>query len=296
MKNLNRIYLNALKAAESVLRLGSLSAAADELGVTIGAVSQHVIRCEKQMGRKLFERTARGLEPTAFGKEIANRLGEGFARLEEAASLAFHVQEDVLTISVAPVFASKWLVPRLARYAEQHPNTKLRLDASVGLVHPDTSDIDLAIRVGEGNWPGVKAEFLLAQEVFPVCTPVLAKTLKTPHDILDAPIVRDANSNIAWDIWLGQFGLSEAKMREGSSFTDASLCLDAAIAGQGVMLAWQTLAHDALAAGHLVAPFKERAKTRFGYWLITSATRPDPAKVRNFKAWLRSQLEQSFNA
>lgn len=294
MKNLNRIHLNALKAAEAVLRLGTLAAAAAELGVTTGAVSQHVIRCERQLGRKLFTRDRRGLTPTPFATRIAGPLHEGFSRLDEAAGRAFHAEEDALTISVAPVFAAKWLVPRLARFGRLEPETKLRLDASVTLVHPDNSDIDLAIRVGPGDWPGVRAEFLLPQEVFPVCTPALAARLESPRDILSAPVVRDANTNISWDLWLKQFGLDAGAMRAGNSFTDAALCLDAAIAGQGVMLAWQTLAHDALKAGLLTAPFPERAETPFGYWLVTSATRPETARVRRFKAWLRAELAESF--
>jgi len=293
MKNLNRVHVNALRAAESVLRLGSLSAAAAELGVTAGAVSQHLIRCEEQLGRALFERTGRGLQPTAFGRRVSVLLSEGFGKLDEAVALSRRETDAVLTISVAPVFASKWLVPRLSRFSAAHPELRLRLDASVTLVNLDTSDIDLAIRVGEGNWPGVKTEFILAQEIFPVCAPALAERLKEPRDILSVPVVRDANSTITWDTWLGPFGLSENDMQEGNSFTDASLALDAAIAGQGVLLAWQTLAHDSLSAGLLVRPFRELARTRFGYFLVTSKNRSEPKKVKDFKRWLRREITET---
>jgi len=291
MRNLNRVHLNALRAVEAVLRLGSLAAAARELGVTVGAVSQHIIRCEEQLGRTLFERTGRGMQPTVFGRRIAILLSEGFSRLDEAVKLSQEQAHTVLTISVAPVFASKWLVPRLSRFSSLHPELRLRLDASVALVNLDASDVDLAIRVGEGDWPAVKAEFILAQEIFPVCAPALAERLKEPRDILAAPTVRDANSTISWDTWLTPFGLSEKDLREGDSFTDAALALDAAIAGQGVMLAWQTLAHDALSSGLLVRPFREMAHTRFGYYLVTSRSRPEPKKVRDFKAWLNQEIE-----
>ncbi|WP_028032610.1 LysR substrate-binding domain-containing protein [Chelativorans sp. J32] len=292
MRNLNQVHLNALRAVEAVLRLGSLSAAAAELGVTVGAVSQHLIRCEEQLGRLLFERTGRGLRPTPFGMRMAGLLNEGFGKLDEAVALSRGGADTVLTISVAPVFASKWLVPRLSRFSALHPELRLRLDASVSLVNLDASDVDLAIRVGEGGWPGVNAEFVLAQEVFPVCAPALLERLREPRDILDVPVVRDANSTISWDIWLDPFGLTEQDMWEGNSFTDASLALDAAIAGQGVMLAWQTLAHDALAAGLLVRPFKELARTRFGYFLVTSKNRPEAKKVK-IKAWLRKEIAET---
>ncbi|MAS15013.1 MAG: LysR family transcriptional regulator [Nitratireductor sp.] len=292
MKHLPRVHLNGLRAVEAVGRGGSLSAAAEELGVSVGAVSQQVVKTEAQLGVAIFERTGRGIRPTALGRQFIERLGIGFQALDSAVALTRHDTDSVLTISVAPVFAAKWLVPRLARYARAHPETKLRLEASIGLVHPDSTDIDLAIRVGEGNWPDVRAEHLLPQEVFPVCAPSIAKHLKTPEDVLTAPIIRDANSNIEWDVWLKPLGLDERDLAEGDTFTDAALCLDAAIAGQGVMLAWHTLAHDALRGGQLVAPFRERAKTRFSYWLITSQNRPEPAKVRNFKTWLRSEIER----
>lgn len=293
MEHLNRVHLNALRAVEAVLRLGSLAAAADELGVTVGAVSQHIIRCERQLGRSLFERTGRGLQPSTFAQQISRPLNEGFARLEEAVALSRRHADTVLTISVAPVFASKWLVPRLARFSSLHPELRIRLDASVALVNLDTSDVDLAIRVGEGGWPGVKAEFVLAQEVFPVCSPGLAEQMREPRDILTVPVVRDANSTISWDVWLAPYGLREADLRDGDTFTDASLALDAAVAGQGALLAWQTLAHDALAAGLLVRPFKELASTGFGYWLVTSKSRPEPRKVSDFKAWLKQEIAET---
>lgn len=290
MDHLQRIHLNGLRALEAAGRLGSLQRAADELGVSVGAVSQQVIKTERQLGRTVFERTPRGLAATPFGSQLLGRLTAGFRELDQAVALAQR-SDAMLTISVAPVFASKWLVPRLSRFSRVHPETRVRLDASVALVDPDASDIDLAIRVGTGDWPHGKSEFLLPQEVFPVCSPELAGQLQRPQDILSLPVVRDENSSLSWDLWLKPFGLSEQDLRPADTFTDASLCLDAAIAGQGVMLAWQTLAHDALASGLLVAPFRERVKSGYGYWLVTPANRREPRKVMEFKRWLRVEIE-----
>ncbi|EKF43608.1 LysR family transcriptional regulator [Nitratireductor indicus C115] len=291
MKNLHRTHLNGLRALEAVGRLGSLRAAAAELGVSVGAVSQQIIKTEAQLGSAIFERSGRGVVPTPLGRRFLDRLTIGFQTLDTAVAMALHNDDSVLTISVAPVFASKWLVPRLAAYARAHPETKLRLEAAIDLVNPDSSDIDLAIRVGEGGWRNVRSEMLLPQEIFPVCAPALTDRLKAPRDILKAPVIRDINSNIDWNVWLKPLGLDEQELAEGDTFTDAALCLDAAIAGQGVMLAWHTLAHDALRAGRLVAPFPQRATTRFSYWLVTSANRPEPAKVRVFKAWIRAEID-----
>ena len=161
------------------------------------------------------------------------------------------------------------------------------------MVDIDASDVDLAIRVGDGKWPGVKAEFLLAQEIFPVCAPAVAAKLKTPRDLYGATIIRDANTTLTWDMWLGPLGLDAGRLAERHSFTDASLALDAAIAGHGVLLAWPTLAADALRARTLVAPFTERVTTGIAYWLVTSATRREPKTVRDFKAWIREEIRET---
>ena len=292
MKNLN-VGLNGLRAVEAVGRLGSLRGAAMELGVSIGAVSQQVIKCEEQLGRAVFERTSRGIVPTAFGRVLLPQLTTGFQTLDAAIATTRRHADTVLTISVAPVFASKWLVPRLAAWSRRYPDITVRLDASVALVDIDASDVDLAIRVGDGKWPGVKADFLLAQEIFPVCAPALAARLKRPRDLYDAPILPDANTTLSWDMWLGPLGLDAGRLQEGHSFTDASLALDAAIAGQGVLLAWPTLAADALRSGTLVAPFTERVATGIAYWLVTSATRREPKTVRDFKAWIREEIKET---
>lgn len=296
MKHLQRIHLNGLRALEATGRLGTLHKAAEELGVTVGAVSQHVLKAEGQLGRPVFDRVGRALVPNAFGAQLLARLTGSFQALDEAVGLAFDSPDNVLTISVAPVFASKWLVPRLSRYAALHPGIQVRLDASTRLVNPDAGDIDLCIRVGEGKWSGVRQEFLLAQEVFPVCAPALAERLRQPADLREVPIVLDAHSNLSWDQWLGAHGMAEGELKHGNSFTDASLALDAAIAGQGVLLAWQTLAHTALQAGLLVAPFEGRARTGFGYWLITSQNRREDAKVTAFKRWIREEIKEVARA
>jgi DNA-binding transcriptional LysR family regulator len=293
MKQLNRIHLNGLRALESCGRLGSLKEAAAELGVTVGAVSQQIIRAEEQLGRTVFDRTARGLRPTRFGADFLQRLTAGFSTLEQAVASAAEHPDNVLTISVAPVFASKYLVPRLGRYTAAHPGMQLRLDASTGLVDPATSDIDIAIRVGPGGWQGVNEEHILEQEVFPVCAPDIAAQLRNPADLLNVPVVSDANSNLRWQTWLDRYGLSENDMTPGSSYTDASLALDAVIAGQGVMLAWQTLAEYPLRVGTVVAPFTHRARTGLSYWLITARSRREDERVRGFKEWIRAEIAET---
>ncbi|CAN7208493.1 LysR substrate-binding domain-containing protein [Rhizobium rhizogenes] len=294
MRNLNSVHLNGLRALEAVGRLGSLQAAADELGVTIGAVSQQVIKAEAQLGRPVFERTPKGMAVTEAGIAVLARLREGFQALSAAVTVAQYRDDNILTISVAPVLAARWLVFRLDRFAKRYPDIRLRIDATTQLVNPATSDVDIGIRVGSGHWPGVKSELLLAQEVFPVVTPQIAATLKEPADLLKVPAIIDGHAMFTWDVWLKQVGLSGESMETRHIFNDASLCLDAAMAGQGVMLAWQTLAVHALEHKSLVDPFGIRAKTGFGHYFITAEGAREAKKVTAFKAWMREEMEVSM--
>jgi len=290
MHNLNRFHLNGLRALEAAGRLGSLRAAAKELGVTIGAVSQQVLRAEEQFGRPVFERRPKGLEPTPFGREVLRYLSVGFAEISAGLALADRRREGVLTVSVAPVFASKWLVWRLQHFRERHPHIRIRIDADVSLVDPNASDVDVCIRVGRGDWPNVRAEKLLDQFIFPVCSPALADRLRHPGDLAYVPIIREPNPMFGWNAWLGPNGLDEAILGDGPVFSDASLCLDAAVAGQGVFLGWETLACDAIAMGRLSAPFPDRYATGIAYWFVTSRSAPAIRIVEAFRDWLKAEL------
>jgi LysR family glycine cleavage system transcriptional activator len=290
MRNLNRFHLNGLRALEAAGRLGNLRAAAEELGVTIGAVSQQILKAEEQFGRSLFERHPKGLKPTAFGQDVLRYLSSGFAEISAGLALAERRREGVLTVSVAPVFASKWLVWRLQHFREQHPDIRIRIDADVSLVDPGSSDVDVCIRVGRGGWSNVKAEKLIDQLVFPVCSPAMAEGLHDPRDLATVPIIREPTPMFGWNAWLGPNGLDEAVLGDGPVFSDASLCLDAAVAGQGVFLGWQTLACDAIAMGRLAAPFPDRYGTGISYWFVTSRSAPSTRAVGAFREWLKSEL------
>ena len=297
MGQLNQVHLNGLRAVEVAGRLGTLVLAAEELGVSIGAVSQQILKTEQQLGRTLFTRTPKGLVPTPFGTQVLAHLERGFRELSQGVALAQEPNRNLLTVSVAPVFAAKWLVPRLHSFQSAHPDLHVRIDSSIELIDLDHSDVDLAIRVGPGTWPKVKAEHLLEQRVFPVCAPALAARLKTPRDLAKLPIIYDRPTvtfnifQVRWNIWLALHGMDESMLvTAGPSFSDSALCLDAAIAGQGVMLGWHTLAMDALADGRLVRPFAEEAETGLGYYLVTSLARGNDKKIAAFKAWIRQEI------
>ena len=293
MHKLNRVHLGGLRAVEAAGRLGSLRAAADELGVTIGAVSQQVRKIERQLGRILFERLPNGIRPTPLGEEVLIRLTSGMAELAAAVALAERGDEKVLTVSAAPVFAGKWLVWRLQRFNQRHPDIHIRIDANFALVDPNVSDVDVCIRVGRGDWPGVAAEKILDQRVFPVCSPAIAEDLRDPADLRSVPIIRDEWAMFDWDVWLQPNGLDASILGDGPVFSDASLCLDASIAGQGVFLAWETLAGHALSVGSLVTPLPGRYQNGIAYWIVTGQDRGSRPPIRAFRRWLAEELSAS---
>jgi LysR family transcriptional regulator, glycine cleavage system transcriptional activator len=290
IKHLNRVSLNGLRAIEAVARLGSQKAAAEELGVTVGAVNQLVGRGEDSLGRKIFAKQGRYVALTSFGQLISARLTKGVAELEAAAELALKVDHSALNISVAPVFAARWLVWRLSKFNELYPSIRVRVDADIRLVDLSDSDIDACIRVGWGKWPNTNSDVLYHQEVFPVCSPQLAEKIKEKKDLLKLPVISEPHSMFSWEIWLEPNGLMQKDMKEGPVYSDASLCLDASIASQGVFLAWQTLAQDSINSGRLVAPFTERYRTGISYYFVTDKNRRVTGSLKLFYDWLKSEL------
>ncbi len=218
MQALNRIPLSCLRAVEAVARLGTVAAAAADLGVTPGAISQHVQRAEQILGLALFDRTGRGMQPTPRGLEVTRELAQGFAHLALAVERARPDPDRTLTVSVAPVFAARWLIWRLPRFQAAHPGLRVRLDASVTLADPSRGEADLCIRVGRGGWPGVEAERLFDQIIFPVASPGLAATIATPEDLARVPVIIEPNAGFSWQDWLRPEGWPTCAWARGPSF------------------------------------------------------------------------------
>ena len=287
------VPLNALRAIEAVGRLGGLEPAAAELSVTIGAVSQQLRRAEARLGVALFDRTPAGLRPTAALLAQMPLLRRGFDALEAAAQQLDAHEGCVLTLTVGSVFASRWLVSRIGRFTAAHPEIELRMVATGKLLDLGRSDIDCAIRFGSGQWPGVRATPLGGRSVLPVASPGLARRLSVPADLAGVPIILDEATMLSWESWFAAAGVVPAPGRNGPVYSDPALAFEAAVAGQGVLLAVEMMAADALADGRLVAPFPTRLETGLGYWFVTSAERRPPAKVQRFKAWLDAEVEKS---
>lgn len=291
MADLDRLPLTGLRAAEAVGRLGSLSRAAQELSITAGAVSQRITKLEALIGRPLFHRLPGGMVPTDLGAEMMVPLSRAMGDLGHAVALAGAAHHTALTISVAPLFASRWLVWRLGRFQALHPGIRVRVDPGAALADPLRGEADVCLRAGRGRWPGVTAEQLAPHRVFPVCAPALAPRLRGPGDLVHVPIIREGAAMDDWAVWLTGTGVSPDDLAPGPVYADGGLCLDVAMTGQGVFLAWEKLAMDALDRAQVVEPFARRAVTPAGLWFVTAPGADRRPPVRLLRDWLRAELE-----
>ena len=287
--------LNALRAFEAVARHLSITNAADELGVTPGAVSQSVKALEEYLGKSLMSRTSRGLVLNDAAAAALPALSEGFDRLAEASQrLAGPERGGRLTVSVSPSFAQKWLAPRLADFAAQHPDVDVQIQASMGLSNFEAEGVDMAIRYGAGGWSGLESKLLLHEEVTPVCAPAVAEELKTPADLTRFTLIHDDStlndeSCPDWPMWLKAAGVSGVDGTRGPRFNQSSLAIDAVANGRGVTLAKRALAQADLDAGRLVAPFAMATPLHFAYWLVHPPGRARSKPARVFIAWALDQ-------
>ncbi|SOD94867.1 transcriptional regulator GcvA [Caenispirillum bisanense] len=289
--------LNALRAFEAAARHLSFVKAADELAVTPAAVSQQVKGLEERLGQTLFRRVTRGLRLTAAGQTLLPGLSEGFDRIAEAvAEVTGGSDDDLFTVSVLPSFAAHWLVPRLVRFGEISPEVRIVLLATVQRADFQGDRVDAAIRYAPAPPEGVENALLMRETVFPVCSPALAERLhlRTPEDLVRAPILYDllpdGRLDNTWGDWLKAAGLPAFDWKTGTGHSDTTVAMQAAIAGQGVLLGRDLLVADLLARGLLVAPFELRVPSPFTYWLLWPRRTARRKAWRTFRRWLDEEV------
>ena len=288
--------LNALKAFEAAARHGSFTKAAEELHVTQGAVSHQVKALELELGLKLFRRERQRLFIADAGKSYLEVVRDAFDRLSFGTENLLQRQSaGVLTVTVSPNFAAKWLVHRLGRFAEAHPGIDLRVSAGVHHVDFAREDIDLGIRHGDGQWPGLHVMRLCVEELFPVCSPKLARgrrRLRAPADLKRHTLLH-VDDRRDWDRWLAEADVAADPAR-GLVFNQASLAIDAAIGGQGVALARTALAAWDLLAGRLVRPFALALEVPYAYWIVCPKTTAGLPKICAFRDWLLTEAAEEL--
>src|ERR1043165_5205244 len=224
--------LNALKVFEAAARHESFTRAAEELCVTQGAVSHQVKALEADLAIKLFNRERQRLIITEAGRDYLTVVRDALDRIAIGTERLLQRQNaGVLTVSTSPDFAAKWLGHRLGHFAEAHSGIDLRVSATLHHVDFAREEVDLAVRHGDGNWPGLDAVRLSAEELFAVCSPKLLagrRRLEQPADLLKFPLLH-LDSRKDWTDWLSAAGIDGAAARHGPVLNRASMIIDAAI-------------------------------------------------------------------
>lgn len=285
--------LNALKAFEASARQESFTQAANELCVTQGAVSQQVKALESELGVRLFRRERQRLIITEAGRTYLEVVRDAFDRLAAGTErLLQREQSGTLTITTSPNFAAKWLVHRLGRFSETHPGIDLRVSASVQHIDFAREDIDLAIRHGDGQWPGMHVIRLCTEELFPVCSPKLLKgrgALRLLRDVKHHTLLHTNDTN-NWENWLARVdarvGVGGVDAKRGIIFNQASMAIDAAVDGQGIALARTALASWDLISGRLVRPFRQAFDAPYAFWIVCPKSTAALPKISAFRDWL----------
>ena len=287
--------LNALKAFEATARHESFTKAAIELCVTQGAVSQQVKGLESELSIRLFRRERQRLVITDAGRTYLEVVRDAFDRLAMGTERLLQRQKSgTLTITTSPNFAAKWLVHRLGRFSEAHPGIDLRVSASVQHIDFAREDIDLAIRHGDGLWPGMHVTRLCTEQLFPVCSPKLltgSGVLRSPRDLKHHTLLH-TNDASDWANWLGKVGADGIDFQHGVVFNQASMTIDAAVDGQGIALARTALVTWDMICGRLVRPFVQALEAPFAFWIVCPKSAADLPKISTFRNWLLKEAAE----
>src|SRR3974390_419665 len=283
--------LNGLKAFEAAARSESFTRAAEELNVTQGAVSHQVKALEDILGLNLFRRERQRLILTKAGRDYLAVIRDALDQVAGGTERLLERQESgALTVSTSPDFAAKWLVNRLGHFAEKYPDLDLRVSATTHYVDFARDDVDIAIRHGHGNWPGLDVQRLYSERLFPVCSPKLVtgrNRVTKVADLLKFPLLRleDAKN---WARLFEAAGV-KASVGPGPVLNRASMLIDAAIDGQGIALARTALAAWDLIDGRIVRPFGLAWRPAGTYWIASPKAMARAEKVRRFRQWLLAE-------
>jgi LysR family glycine cleavage system transcriptional activator len=285
--------LHALRSFEAAARHGNFSRAGDELHITHGAISHQMKALERELGVTLFRRRSRGVELTEQGRDLAATMRDALDRIARGVAALRARPRRVLTVSVLPAFATHWLIPRLADFNRRHPDIDISIRAGQSLADFATDDVDLAVRYGGGHWPGLHAEQLAQENVFPVCSPRfnnghLPRTLGelSKSRLLHTPLQ-------PWDEWFRALGIRPHLPRRAMTFGETDILLSAAIDGLGVALSRRLLAQPALDAGRLVRPVPDSVRADRSYFIVFPEQIAPSSRLLIFRDWLLEQARQS---
>ena len=291
--------MNALPSFEAAARHLSFSKAADELCVTHGAVSHAVRKLEDHLGVQLMLRASRSVRLTPVGAALAADLRDVLERLAAATAAATGRSCNIVSVSTIDSFAARWLMPRLSRFRRLHAAIDVRVATSERLADFVSDGIDIAIRCGGGQYPGLSAELLMKEDHFPVCSPELLKgrhPLRTPADLVHHTLLHDVFT-VDWTLWLRSAGIDGVDdAQRGPTFLSSDHAIQAAIRGEGVVLGRSALVADELGAGRLVRPFKLSVPAGFAYYVVCPARALKRPHVKVFHDWLIAEARSQVKA
>lgn len=285
--------LNALRAFAVAGRHLSFTRAAAELKVTQGAVSRLVRQLEDDLGVTLLRRSARGLELTPAGAAFLPGLSDAFERLNAATRLVRRPSRPAshLAIAMLPTFAMRWFMPRLADFQRLHPGITVDVTSADRPIDFQAEPIDVGIQYGQADWPGVIAEFLMAETVILVASPALlkARPLKQPADLRHHVLLTHSTRPDAWREWFVAAGLKAPRASRGPAFEHFFMSIEAAVNGLGLALVPDIFVQEELADGRLTEPLpRHRVVRRGGYYLLHLPGREREPAIKAFRDWLFS--------
>ena len=288
--------LQAIRAFEAAARHASFTKAADELGMTQAAVSYQIKVLEERIGTPLFLRKPRQVALTETGQRLAPAITEAFALIGDAYAAARGGADGLLCISTVQTFASNWLARHLGSFQIAHPALAVRLDTSSHLVDFAREAVDIGIRSGGGNWPGLATHLLFRADFTPMLSPKLADSIggvKTPADLLRLPILDPEDA--WWKAWFVAAGLpaDELARRTGSSMGSQASLGSAAMAGHGVAILTRALFAAELGDGRLIQPFDISGDDGHAYFLVYPESRRNVPKIKAFREWILDEVARS---
>lgn len=284
-------------ALEVVSRLGSVSKAADELNLTVSAVSHQIANLEEFVGCKLFERSPRGLSLTEVGVRFQRDISGALDLIAHAAQHARSAETiEVLRIHLSPTFASLWLMPRLPGFRALHPDIRVQLSSSHAEADFSRADVDLDIRYGSARWPNLHVETIFTEQVVPLISPRLKARLNisTPAELLSQDLIFSDVNLVQWPRWFAAHGVPQNPNRYALSFDRSYMVIDAAIQGLGIALDSKQMAQSALDKGELVEVFDDdKGISVHAHHLVYPTQHAQWPRVEKFTSWLRSEAALS---
>ncbi len=291
--------LNALRAFAVVYTEGGVRAAARRLGVAHSSVSRHLTELDAWLGRRLVQEKAgrRGLILSPQGEALGRALALGFGEIERVAqALRDSRSANSIVLSTSPSMAARWLIPRMAAFAGAHPRIELSVHVDQRLEDLRSGEVDLGLRIGKGDWPELRCEPLMDDELYPVMSPAYwheAGRPKKLEQLANLRLLHDRDPNASWELWRQERGPATLAVRKGPTFASSDLVLRAAVLGQGVALARHRLARTDVETNALLRPFGDASvKLGVSYWIVL----PKHARVRpaaiTVMGWLKAQARQ----